>query len=305
MGKAVRRERLPIASPGPIAGGGSGGAGRVRAVGADVTRRYQTFTRRQDLRFKPHLHLPVVAKLVRHPAIVAAVSAALGLPSKLATRAAADRRQTPGLLLWSSDFNIKEPGSGGYFSAHQDATYTGLQPASQGLTVWLALSDPVDAAHGAMSFWAGSHQRGQLPHREAVGQDPLNMLSLGQQVDVDPAAVPAEVVAVRQGGEASLHHFHLVHSSAPNCGTNRRVGLALRYISANVRQTGPARELVTLVMGAKTEATMAGFDLEPVLPTERPPTEATLETGWAAHALAINREKKNYFAGAATDGYHV
>ena len=192
-----------------------------------------------DLRFKPHLHLPFVSRLVRHPAILDVVSAALG---------------TENLLLWSSDFNIKPPMSGGFFSAHQDATFTGLAPADRGVTVcecayffahaacvclppsadaidamhdcWpgLALSDPVDEESGCMVFWPGSHRRGQLPHLEEPSRDANNMLSRGQRVDVGEGEAYSELAAELRAGEASLHHLHLVHRSAPNRSDRPRVG---------------------------------------------------------------------------------
>eukprot|EP01052_Picozoa_sp_SAG31_P035170 SAG31_NODE_4209_length_3471_cov_1.290629_3_plen_78_part_00 len=77
----------------------------------------------------------------------------------------------------------------------------------------------------------------------------------------------------------------------------------MRYIAATVRQTGPARESVTLIAGTPAEVEAAGFDLEPDLPDH--PTLADLERGRLAHELAMTREKENYFSGAATDGYHV
>ena len=55
-------------------------------------------------RFKTHLLLPLCARLVRHPALLAVAESLLG----------------PNVLVWSSDFNIKEPGSEQFFSWHQD-----------------------------------------------------------------------------------------------------------------------------------------------------------------------------------------
>jgi hypothetical protein len=66
-----------------------------------------------DLRFKPHLFLPFVSRLVRHPSILDIVQNALG---------------TENLILWSSDWNIKQQRSDGHYTAHQDATFTGLVP---------------------------------------------------------------------------------------------------------------------------------------------------------------------------------
>jgi ectoine hydroxylase-related dioxygenase (phytanoyl-CoA dioxygenase family) len=234
-----------------------------------------------DLRFKPHLFLPFVSRLVRHPAILNAVEAVLG---------------TENILLWSSDFNIKPVGSGGYFSAHQDATFTGLAPAERGVTVWLALSEPVDERHGCMVFWPKTHQLGQLPHIEEPHADVNNMLSRGQRIDekaLGPDHGRRKFVAELRGGEASLHHFHLVHRSAPNLGNTDRVGLAMRFIAADVRQKGHARECVTLVRGMMQHD---GFDLEPELSPNASTEE--VEAGLRAHAEAMRRETANYFNSA-------
>jgi hypothetical protein len=225
-----------------------------------------------DLRFKPHLFLPFVSRLVRHPAILDTVQAALG---------------TENLVLWSSD---RPAGSGGFFSAHQDATFTGLAPAERGVTVWLALSEPVDEAHGCMVFWPTSHLRGQLKHLEEPERDANNMLSRGQRVEDALEQSYSPFVAELHAGEASLHHFHLVHKSGPNGGTSQRVGLAMRYIAADVRQTGRVRECVTLVRGQMEHD---GFDLEPQLPANA--TAEDVEAGMVAHADAMRRETANYF----------
>jgi hypothetical protein len=227
------------------------------------------------LRFKPHLHLPCINRIVHHPAILDAVEGVLG---------------TPNILLWSSDFNIKLTQSGGYFSPHQDATYTGLEPAVLCVTVWLALSHPVDEQHGCLRVWTGSHKLGQLHHFENEYEN--NMLSRGQHVMLDQLPALSEVALELSGGQASLHHFHTVHSSPPNRGTIHRVGLAMRYIAATVRQTGVTRESVTLVRGTPEHE---GFDLEPVLPLCGPITDEERERGCLAHKEAMKREADNYF----------
>ena len=68
-------------------------------------------------------------------------------------------------------------------------------------------------------------------------------------------------------------------------------GLAMRFIAADVRQTGKVRECVTLARGAVEHD---GFDLEPVLPLGHP-TAADIEAGLTAHEDAMTRENANYF----------
>src|SRR5262249_21385994 len=73
---------------------------------------------------KPHLVLPFVADLVRHPAILDAVESLIG----------------PDILLWDSSFIVKEPGDGKRVSWHQDLTYWGLEPTEGVVSIWLALA---------------------------------------------------------------------------------------------------------------------------------------------------------------------
>jgi ectoine hydroxylase-related dioxygenase (phytanoyl-CoA dioxygenase family) len=141
-----------------------------------------------------------------------------------------------------------------------------------------------------MVFWPKSHLRGQAPHIEEPQRDANNMLSRGQRVEDALVQAYSPMVAELSAGEASLHHFHLIHKSGPNCGNTQRVGLAMRYIAADVRQIGRIRECVTLVRG---EMQHDGFDLEPELPLHA--TAEELAAGLAAHADAMARETQNYF----------
>eukprot|EP00937_MAST-01D_sp_MAST-1D-sp2_P000980 g980.t1 len=199
-------------------------------------------------RFKIHLLLPWAAELVRHPVLVDAARAVLG---------------TPDVLVWSSDVNSKPAQSAGHFAWHQDHTYAGIEPGF--VTFWLALTQATEAS-GALRFAAGSHRRGQLAHTQAhegAGGDSGNMLALGQQV-------PAELVRAAGGddarvvellpGEVSAHSSYTLHCSGPNSSAVRRVGLAIRYISAEAAKLpGLAREGATLVCG---EDKFGHFELE-------------------------------------------
>lgn len=247
-----------------------------------------------DVRFNPHLFLPFCNRIVRHPALIAAVQQVLN---------------SPDILCWSSDFNIKEAHSPHYFSPHQDSTYAGLEPAGQVVTAWVALSDPVARADGCLQFWPGSHRKGQLPHTEHVDddsdRDDNNLLSRGQRCNVDDfgALLPKSVEL--RGGQASLHSFHTVHQSGPNGNSRQaRIGLAVRFMTARVRQTGTAaRESVTWISSGSEQQHgkknhHCGFDVEPILPLDAP-TAAHVERGQQAHAVAVQREAANYFATCA------
>jgi len=239
-----------------------------------------------NLRFKPHLFLPFANRIVRHPKLLEAVQRILGGTCDT-------------ILCWSSDFNVKEAGTPHYYAPHQDATYAGLEPANEVLTAWVALTES-NKTTGCLQFWKGSHRHGQLPHYESNRRqddnDSNNLLSRGQYCLVDDNSDPPIPVELRPG-QASLHHFYTVHQSGPNNSSNSRIGLAIRYMTANVRQTGKTRESVTLVSAAGTMMTHQKdlFDLEPILPIDSPPTVQDIQRGMAAHADAMQREAANYF----------
>jgi len=262
-----------------------------------------------NVRFKPHLFLPFCNRMVRHPALIAAVQQVL-LSNNNNNNNSSQDDDSNTILCWSSDFNIKPAHSPQYFSPHQDSTYAGLEPADQVVTAWVALSDPVAQSDGCLQFWPGSHRMGQLAHTEDTSsdRDPNNLLSRGQRCNVDDLGEPKAVEL--RGGQASLHHFYAVHQSGPNRSPNNqdRIGLAIRYMTARVRQTGTAaRESVTWIAGQRIEtldnSNSFGFDVEPILPLDAP-TAADVERGRRAHAVAVQREAANYFAStcSAADG---
>lgn len=239
-----------------------------------------------NLRFKPHLHLAFCNRIVRHATLIKAVQEVL---------------QTKDILLWSSDFNIKPPLSKQWFPPHQDSTHAGLLPANKCVTAWVALSDPVSTKEGCLSFYKGSHKYGQIDHAEDTN-DTTNMLSRGQYIrNEDADAIYLDdcehVLVPLRGGEATLHNFYTVHESGPNLSPSKkpRIGLAIRYMAATVRQTGPTRECVTLISGSTQHD--GCFDLEPNLPLDHP-TDEDVARGLKAHVDAMQRETANYFQGS-------
>ena len=213
-----------------------------------------------QLRAKTHLLFPWLGDLVRHPAVLAAVEDLIG----------AD------LLVYHLTMWIKEPGDLAFVSWHQDGTYFGLAPADEHVTAWVALSDSTPET-GCVVALPGSHRRGQLPH--ASRRSPSNLLSNGQVVDADVDATGA-VPLVARAGEFTLHHTHLLHSSAPNRGYDRRIGVGISYIPTRVRHVGPRRLTASLVRGHDR---YGHFDAEP-----RPRADFDAEAR-AAHAEACAR----------------
>ena len=76
------------------------------------------------------------------------------------------------------------------------------------------------------------------------------MLSRGQEISVEVNEDDA-VYAELDPGQASFHHGLLFHSSGPNSTDDRRIGSAIRYISASMKQETGEQPMVTQVSGKK------------------------------------------------------
>jgi chlorinating enzyme len=217
-------------------------------------------------RHKAHLLFTWVDELVHHPKIVDAAEDVLG----------------PDLLCWTSNFFIKEANSPGYVSWHQDAFYWGLSK-DEVMTAWVALT-PANLASGCMKFLPASHRQDHLQHVDTFHKD--NLLSRGQEIAVKVDSAKA-VDCILNPGEMSLHHVKLVHGSEPNRSSERRIGLAIRYIPTDVRQL-KVRDSATLVRGVDR---YGNFDHEP-----RPRRDLD-EAALSAHADAISRQVKALYSG--------
>ena len=176
----------------------------------------------------PHLVMPWVDALIREEAILGPVRELLG----------------EDLLVWGTSFFVKEARSESYVSWHQDLHYWDLDDLEE-TTAWLALS-PVTAANGCMRFVPGSHRGPDVDHRDTFAEE--NMLTRGQELahEVDESEA---VDVVLHPGQMSLHHGRTFHASHANRSGERRIGVAIRYISPSMRQTDGTRTLATLVSG--------------------------------------------------------
>ena len=220
---------------------------------------------------KPHLLFPWLNVLIRHPRILDAVEDLLG----------------PDLLCWSAQFFAKNGGDPGYVSWHQDATYWGLSSPDV-VTAWVAFT-PSTVQSGCMRVVPGTHHR-QVAHKDTFAE--TNLLSRGQEIAVDVNEGDA-VDVILAPGEMSLHHVLICHGSEPNRADHRRVGFAIRYISARVYQTSGVRESATLVRGTDT---LNHFE------QELPPEAELHPDAVARHAEIIDRQLKVLYAGAAKPG---
>lgn len=187
--------------------------------------------------------MPLAAEIGLHPAILDVVEDILGE-----------------VLLYSVEFLVKEPKTKHIVTMHQDVTYWGMGDMDNILTAWVALSDATPQS-GCMDFVQGSHKNEILKHQDSF--DDLNLLSRGQEVAVDIA--DEDKVAVElPAGYMSLHHGLTIHGSGPNSSDDRRIGVAIRYVSAKMVKEGGARDFAIPARGDCSKSTFENYDV----PTE-------------------------------------
>ena len=191
-----------------------------------------------SLRFKNHLLFKWLSDLIRSPKILDAVEDIIG----------------HNIMVWSTDWWIKEANSPQFVSWHQDSQYWGLDTAKL-VTVWVALS-PSTIESGCMRILPGSHVGPDLAHEETYHDD--NMLTRGQSISGidEDKAVNLEV----QTGQAVLFAFRIAHASYPNQTDDRRIGLAIRYIPTDTQQQYSDQDSAALVRGVDNHQ---HFELEP------------------------------------------
>lgn len=209
---------------------------QIEALEADHPDGAGGYALERFFRVNGHVVIPLLADAARTPDILDAVEGVLG----------------PNLLVWSVELFIKEPGSAKTVSWHQDITYWGMGETDDEVTAWVALSDVSEEA-GCMRFIPGSHRGGIAGHEDTF--DPDNLLSRGQSIaDVDEARA---VAGPLKPGEMSLHHGRCFHASGANRSADRRIGLAIRYVTPGVRDHAGGRDWAMPVRG---ETPAGGWD---------------------------------------------
>jgi len=153
----------------------------------------------------------------------------------------------PDLLVWGSSLFIKDPGEGTYVTWHQDSTYWGLSKPEV-TTAWIALS-PATAQSGCMKMMPGTHKWNQVAHRDTL--DEKNLLTRGQEIAVEVNEEEGKLVELAPG-QMSLHDVQIVHASDPNLSDDRRIGVAIRYITPRVSQLNAENDSAWLVGGSGT-----------------------------------------------------
>ena len=151
----------------------------------------------------------------------------------------------PDVLLYSTEFLIKEPHTKHVVTMHQDLAYWGLGEIDGILTTWLALT-PATPKSGCMEFVKGSHKSPIIPHEDSF--DELNLLSRGQEIKVNVAEEDKSSGALATG-EMSLHHGLMIHGSGANTSDDRRIGVVMRFLSPHVKKPNNAPDYGVAMRG--------------------------------------------------------
>ncbi len=183
----------------------------------------------QLLRINAHVLFPFVYEIARLPAMLDKVEGILG----------------PNILIYSAELFIKEPHTEKIVSWHQDLTYWGLGETDEELTAWVALSD-VNVESGCMRFVPGSHKQAIVPHQDSFHED--NLLSRGQKIAVEVDEDDTVNVELKPG-QMSFHHGRMFHASGPNQSDHRRIGIAIRYVTPEVKQQFGERDYAMMARG--------------------------------------------------------
>lgn len=181
------------------------------------------------------------------------------------------------VILRHSHFFAKLPGDGMRVSWHQDASYWPLTP-SKVVSAWLAIDD-VDLGNGAMQVIPGSHLRAQVEFRDSTA-DEHNVLN--QTVEHPEQHGDPPVALELKAGQISLHSDWVLHGSEPNESNRRRCGLAMRYLSRDVRAYNGWNENSIICRGEEPTGHWANHprpagELIPVKETIEDPTSVSME----------------------------
>ena len=134
------------------------------------------------------------------------------------------------IILRHSHFFVKLPGDGKHVSWHQDASYW-LLSKSRVISAWFAIDD-VDFENAAMKVIPGSHLKPQLPFQDSEEEE--NNVLNQTVINVDKYGEKPETLELK-AGEISLHSDWTLHGSNINFSKRRRCGLAMRFLSKDVK----------------------------------------------------------------------
>ena len=171
-----------------------------------------------------HLDSPLIYDLATHPSIVKRMASLYG----------------DDLLLWRTNFFIKEPGAK-EIPWHQDFNYWPLEPPII-ISAWIAI-DSATVENSCLQIVPGSHRK-VIPHVKATPD-----MAFGQMGDLGYVDTREHVNLEMQPGEFVLFNERTLHHSEANRSDKRRIGLAVRVILPIVKVLewdAPAHRLIVV-----------------------------------------------------------
>jgi ectoine hydroxylase-related dioxygenase (phytanoyl-CoA dioxygenase family) len=134
----------------------------------------------------------------------------------------------PDIILWGCHVFCKPPREGYETPWHQDGHYWPIRPLAT-CTVWVAL-EPSTRDNGCLRVIPGSHRARVLhPHLHEDREDLTLQQRMADGTFDESLAVDIEL----QPGQMSMHDVYMIHGARPNTSTQRRTGVALRYMPAS------------------------------------------------------------------------
>jgi len=199
-----------------------------RTQAADLRRRFEAFDDGPEAgtdgsklhryyKFKTHLLFDWADAIIHNARLLDAVEDIVG----------------PDILVWSTGVFDKPPQSPNRIPWHQDGIYAGFE-GGRVVRAWVALS-PARISNGTMKYLPASHRRGLLRHEDAIAETSAGSLATRGEHIVDELDTRNQVHVEVEAGEASLHHFAIVHGSEPNESGERRLSIAATFMSPDTR----------------------------------------------------------------------
>lgn len=131
----------------------------------------------------------------------------------------------PDIILWGCHVFCKPAGDGHETPWHQDGHYWPIRPLAT-CTVWVAL-DPSTIENGCLRVIPRSHAARRChPHLVEDRTDLVLQLRTDEAAFDASQAVDLEL----QPGQMSMHDVYTIHGVRVNHSTQRRTGVALRYM---------------------------------------------------------------------------
>ncbi len=159
---------------------------------------------------QPHLHDPAYGALVRHPKIMAVLSALWG----------------PNIRFDTAKLNLKSAGFGAAVEWHQDWAF--YPHTNDDLAAVGVMMDDMEVANGPLMIIPGSHKVPKVFDHHADGKFCGAMDPTKKEVDFSKA-----ITLTGKAGSISVHHVRAVHGSAVNTSNKDRRLLLFQFRAAD------------------------------------------------------------------------